>query len=271
LPGGLAKLLASPETSFTYAEAPSVYAQGAAYPGGLAELTGDGILRQQRVVGIAAFPVQYDPKTLELTVYESLEITVTFQGSSAINNKTSLTDSPAYENFLKGELLNYESAREFRQAVSSDLTQLNMDGQGSGAQAAAVSWAPPEPGWRVRVQQDGFYELTYDELNVVGFLDSNPDPTTFQLYHMGQEVAIQVPGEDDGDFDLTDTIRFFGEGADSKYSKDSVYWLTYDPLGEKQGKRMPSRDGPPGAATTPDYYSASRHMENNAVYLSRAI
>lgn len=267
-PGGLAELPASPETSFTYAEAPSVYAQSAAYPGGLAELTGDGILRQQRVVGIAAFPVQYDPKTLELTVYESLEITVTFQGSSAINNKTSLTDSPTYENFFRGELLNYESAREFRQASSPSADQLDLSAEGTGAQAAAIPWAPPEPGWRVSVQQDGFYELTYDELNAVGFLDDSPDPRTFQLYHMGEEVAIQVTGEADGVFDPTDEIRFFGQAINSKYTKDSVYWLTYDPDKILQGKRMASRDGTPGTALTPDNYPASRHMESNLGYRS---
>ncbi len=51
----------------------------AQYPGALAEVASDGIVRQQRVAGIAAYPVQYRPGTRELTVYESLTIRLTFR------------------------------------------------------------------------------------------------------------------------------------------------------------------------------------------------
>lgn len=249
------------ETSMVYVEDPSVYMEGAVYPGILAELSGDGVLRQQRVAGIAAYPVQFDPKAMELTVYESLTIVVKFQGAELTGNNSLISDSPTYENLLRGELLNYESARNFRQADSPAVSETNLSG-------AAIPWAPPEPGWRISVQQDGFYELSYSELSGVDFLDTSPDPRTFQLYHMGEEVAIQVPGEEDGVFDENDTIRFFGQVISSKYTQDSVYWLTYDPLGVRQGKRMAFRDGTPGTATIPSYYSASRHMESNLYYFS---
>ncbi len=265
---GLTESLPVSESTFIYAEDSSVYAERTVYPGVLSEISADGVLRQQRVVGIAAYPVQYDPKTMQLTVYESLQITVNFEGSSNISSLSSITDSPGYENFFQGELLNYESARGFRQASSPSADKLDLTPEGAVAQAVAIPWAPPEPGWRVSVQQDGFYELSFSELSAVGFLDDSPNPRTFQLYHMGEEVAIQVTGEDNGEFDLTDTIRFFGEGADSIYTQDSVYWLTYDPAGVVQGKRLESRDGTPGTALTPDNYPASLHMENNAVYLS---
>lgn len=264
----LAEMRPAAENTFIYEENPAVYVAGVVYPGILAETTGDGILRQQRVMGIAAYPVQYDPKAMQLTIYESLLITVSFQGSSAINNLSPLSDSPTYENFLRSELLNYESARGFRQVTSADTSQPDGSVQGRRAQTTAVPWAPPEPGWSVRVQQDGFYELSYNELTAVGFLASDPDPRTFQLYYMGEEVAIEVIGEEDGAFNSTDTIRFFGQGTGSKYTKDSIYWLTYDPAGIVQGKRCQSRDGTPGTAATPGNYSAVKHLESNSYYLS---
>ena len=264
----LAEMRPAAENTFIYEENPSVYFMGAVYPGILAETTGDGVLRQQRVVGVAAYPIQYDPKAMQLTIYESLLITVSFQGSSAINNLYPISDSPTYENFLRGELLNYESARGFRQVTSADTSQPDGSVQGRGAQTSSIPWAPPEPGWRVRVQQDGFYELSYYELTAVGFLASDPDPRTFQLYYMGEEVAIEVIGEEDGAFNSTDTIRFFGQGTGSKYTKDSIYWLTYDPAGIVQGKRMGSRDGTPGTAATPGNFSAVKHLESNSYYLS---
>ena len=268
LPEGLVESPSVSESNFIYAEDPSVYADEAVYPEVLAEISADGILRQQRVVGVAAYPIQYDPKAMQLTVYESLQITISFEGSSNISSLSLITDSPSYENFFKGELLNYESARGFRQASSPNAAQQDLSGEGSGAQAAEIPWAPPEPGWRVRVQGDGFYQLTYSELSDIGFLDSNPDPRTFQLFYMGEEVAIQVPGEEDGVFGTEDTVRFFGQGMDSKYAQNSVYWLTYDLSGVVQGKRLESRDGTPGTSAMPGNYRASLHMENNAYYLS---
>ena len=71
-----------PTPSLTVAEDPAVYGGAATYPGILAQVANDGVVRQQRVAGIAAYPVQYHPGTRKLTVYESLRVEVTFEGST---------------------------------------------------------------------------------------------------------------------------------------------------------------------------------------------
>jgi len=65
-----------PAPVFTRAEDPKIYAGTAGYPGALAGVTGDAVLRQQRVAGISVYPAQYRPDTRQLTVYESLRVSI---------------------------------------------------------------------------------------------------------------------------------------------------------------------------------------------------
>lgn len=265
----------------------AVYGCDAAYPGVLAEVANDGIVRGQRVAGIAIYPVQYNPVTRELTIYESLTVRVTF--ASAMSGQTpspngltkgSEPESAVYEQGLGRALLNYETARGWRQqepAISSLQPEKIEGGQGlspaeaapagGDASAASGTWAPPSPGWRVKVREEGFYKLTYAELLAAGTLAGNPDPRAFRMYNMGTEVAISVAGESDGRFDSGDSIVFYGQAVNSKYTLDNVYWLTH---GQGTGLRMGVRDGTPGAAPAPTHTEALRHLETNARYLSSA-
>jgi hypothetical protein len=249
---------ALPDPGFVIAEDPAVYKGEEDYPGALARVSSDGVLRQQRVVSIGVYPVQYHPKSMELTVYESLLIEVSFEGSFSTQPQALFSESDIYESLLGQELLNYDTARQWRQPAALPFMQLQ-----SGTAGAALPWAPPAPGWRVKVRTDGFYKLTYTELLTAGLPVASLDPRTFQLYNLGNELAIFVEGEADGKFDQTDTVLFYGQALASKYTADNVYWLTY---GKAQGLRMGTRDGAPTTAATPAYYSAQRHMEANAYY-----
>jgi len=258
-----------PKPSLVLEEDPAVYAGDATYPGALAEVANDGVVRQQRVAGVVAYPVQYRPATKELTVYEWLRVTVTFEGAQAAGGKATSIDSPAYEKMLRGELLNYETARSWRQALTPSPSSVLGEGEEAepDISAASAPWAPPSPGWRVKVREEGLYKLTYAELQAAGLPVGTLDPRTFRLYNLGSEVAIQVTGESDGKFGSGDSIIFYGQAVASKYTWDNVYWLTY---GGANGLRMASRSGAPGTAATPASYRARRHLESNPLYLSNA-
>jgi hypothetical protein len=251
---------ALPVPSFVFEEDPAVYAGEAAYPGALAQVASDGVMRQQRVVGIAVYPVQYHPETRELTIHEWLRVEVTFKGGLSALRQAPSPEAAAYENLFRQELMNYETARPWRQALPSAMPA-------TGTEAGSLPWAPPVPGWRVKVREDGFYRLTYDELGAAGVPVDMLDPRTLQLYNLGSEVAIYVTGEDDERFDPGDTILFYGQAVESKYTADNVYWLTY---GGDPGLRMGSRDGTPGEEATPSHYPADRHMEQNNWYITTA-
>ncbi|HPS42057.1 MAG TPA: C25 family cysteine peptidase, partial [Anaerolineaceae bacterium] len=249
------------DKTYTYVQNPEVYSSNDLFPSQAASVSSDGVLRQQRVAGISLFPVQYNPVSQELIVYESITVTVSFTGSTTPNRRAVSPESDAYEALFKADLLNYPSASAWRLPVGTQIADLLP------ATASSLPWAPPNPGWKIKVGSDGIYKVTYAELSTAGLPVDSLDPQTFQLFYLGNEVAIRVSGEQDGKFDPADAIFFYGQAVSSKYTKMNVYWLTY---GKTTGLRMSTRDVTPGAATVPVSYDAFRHMESNNYYIGGA-
>jgi hypothetical protein len=240
----------------------AIYDGHDAFPSNLASIASDGIIRQQRVVGINTLIVQYQPDELTLTVFERLNVIVSFNNRQPDFNESKVIESSPYENFFREHLLNYEEARLWRQegTAAVETNQMN-EAQTSGAFSG--HWSPPSPGWRIKVREDGIYKITYNELRDVHFPVMSLAPSTLQLFYLGNESAIYVEGEADGRFDPSDYIIFYGQAIDSKYTADNVYWLTY---GKTNGNRMAKRDGTPGEAETPEYFISRKHMEENIYY-----
>ena len=249
---------AFPQLEYSIEEDAAVYA-GGEYPGALAMVMNDGMLRQQRVIGLSIYPVQYDAAANELIVYESLEVELKYSGGML--SGAAEADSEVYEEVFAGELLNYESSQEMREAQGGMMMRsFSMFGAG-----ASLPWTPPSPAWRVKVREDGFYRLSYVDLAVAGLPVTTLDPRTLKLYYLGQEMAIQVSGEGDGKLDSADSLLFYGQKVDSKYTNDNVYWITY---GGSSGLRMGSRNGTVSGGTLPASFTAKRHYEENHTYYS---
>ena len=248
-----------PQPEYVVEEDAGVYG-GGEYPGSLAMVMNDGMLRQQRVIGLVVYPVQYDARTNELVVYESLEVEVKYSGGSLYGG--GVEESEVYEGVFAEGLLNYESSQEMREPQGMMMRPMGLMEAGGGA---GLPWSPPEPGWRVKVREEGFYQVSYVDLAIAGLPVTTLDPRTIKLYHLGQEVAIQVIGENDGKLDDADSIIFYGQGVESKYTWDNVYWLTY---GGGVGLRVASKDGAPTGGGVPAYFPATRHYEENHEYFS---
>jgi len=249
-----------PEPITVIQEDPAIYTGVAVYPAAMAEVTSDGVMRQQRVLGIAAYPVQYNPAAQELIVYESLRVEVVFEetptsGALKTTGHVAPGESAAYEDLLRGELLNYEAARAWRSAALPPATE--SAAAAAAAEIDASPWTPPGPGWRVTVREDAFYKLTYAELQKAGLPVDALVPGTFKLYNLGREVAIHEEGDGDSQFEAGESLLFYGQAINSKYTADNIYWLTY---GGTAGLRMAARDGTPEDAVTPASYTAQRHL-----------
>lgn len=258
---GLPELL--PQSVYVTKADPMIYESSNLYPGDLAVVANDGFLRQQRLIGINTYPVQYHPQTMELTVYESLRVEVLFAGGRATIQAEMTSDSDAYEKLLSQILLNYQPAKAWRQSETDLLTnQITLE-----SEQAITTWAPPEPGWRVLVQNDGIYRLSYQELIAAGW-PASVNPGAIQLFNLGEEIAIQVQSGVNGFFDEDeDYILFYGQGIESKYTADNVYWLTY---GVTSGLRMDEHSVSPITPDSPLHYPATRLFEQNKYYASQA-
>ena len=254
-----------PTIDFAVEESSTLYGAAEPYPGSLAKVASDGVIRQQRVAGIAAYPVQYNPSTRELTVYETVRVVVAFGEPTSTAGRPPVAESPAYEGLFRGALLNYETARAWRQAMPPSPTPAGArSGDRPQQLGEGVAWAPPNPGWRLKVRADGFYKVTYAQLQAAGLPVDTLDPRTFRLFYLGSEAALEVAGEADGAFDPGDYVVFYGQAVESKYTRDNVYWLTF---GQANGLRMGQRDGTPGSGSTPDHFTASLRAEQQTYYI----
>ncbi len=130
--------------------------------------------------------------------------------------------------------------------------------------AVSLPWRPPSPAFKIFVDDTGLYQLTYDDLSAAGLPVDELDPRTFQLFEAGREIAVQVTGEVDGSFDAGDSLLFFGQAADTRYTNVNIYWLTY---GHATGLRMASRAGVDDGQLLPAYQAQARYEENQ-IYVS---
>jgi hypothetical protein len=108
--------------------------------------------------------------------------------------------------------------------------------------------------FKIPVGKDGVYRLNYADLVAAGF-PSSVQPGNVQLFHRGIEQAIFVEDHQDGQFNLSDYIDFYGRRNDGTldtelyktvasqphtlynlYNDTTSYFLT---IGSSQGKRMP--------------------------------
>jgi len=114
--------------------------------------------------------------------------------------------------------------------------------------------------YKVGVRETGMHRISYQQLVDAGIPINAVDPTTLSMYFRGQEIAIKVTGEEDGVFNSTDYITFYGErntgwidnfmytDPDNRtnpyvsiYSDINYYFLTYS-LDGSPGRRILERD-----------------------------
>jgi len=134
------------------------------------------------------------------------------------------------------------------------------------APARAVALAGPgtEPDyWKLHVPADGLYRVTYEDLQAAGVPVGSIDPSTFQLFLQGSEVAITL--EDDGDAAFEPGEAILCLQAHTRYTDVNIYWLTY---GKATGLRMNIVDGTPNGGTDPVTFKATVHQEQDVTYQS---
>jgi hypothetical protein len=236
-------------------ESPVVYETDAQYPGAVARLVEVGYLRDQRVAVIELFPAQYNPVSQLVWFHPRLQIEISFSYPDDKGRVwSSRQEVRNFEQLLSDQLVNYGSAREFR-------------GTAAEFSASDDRWPLASEAYKIYVDQDGIYRLSYHDLAAAGAPVDTLDPRTLQIYSMGQEVAIRVMGQDDGRFDQDDHVLFYGQGIRNKYTNENVYWLTY---GHKAGQRMAQRDGTPsGSVPFPSFFDAYLRLEENTRYSSQ--
>lgn len=248
IPGEISQ---QPVISLTYNPDPLIYTSKDAYPAEIARVANDGVLRQQRVVSVALYPVSYLPAENTLIIYEDMQVTVRFENKPSPSLATAKPEVSVFEQILADSLLNYDQSKAWRSAVLPELSKVTR--------GVNATWTPPNPGWRITTGAEGLYHLSAAELALKGVPVGAVADENYHVFHLGTEIAIQVLPDDE--------IYFYAEAVDTKYTSTNVYWLTYDLT---PGIRMQTRDGTPGEEQSPTAFLTSEHFEVDTWYRSQA-
>jgi hypothetical protein len=100
---------------------------------------------------------------------------------------------------------------------------------------------------KIRLADEGVYQITPADLDQAGFSSNTIDPRSFRMIYRGEEQKIFVQGQSDGSFDANDKILFYGTPNDgtldtelylnpndqphqfsSLYTDSSAYFLTWN-------------------------------------------
>jgi hypothetical protein len=240
---------------YEFAVDEAVYSSDALYPADVAELGSSGFIRDQRVVQIRFFPFRYNPVDGELRRATRIRVELAFSyphGQPVLASAREEKDS--FGQVLRNALLNYDSARSWREvspaSASAPVARLGQSGSG----------------YKVLVDEDGIYQLSYDEIESAGMELAGVQCSDLELFNQGEQVAIYVSDEgEDGWFNEGDSLLFYGQEMTTTYAYTNVYWLT---TGDGNGLRMPEREGTLGAGTVLTYFNTTSHWEEDVEYMS---
>jgi hypothetical protein len=155
----------------------------------------------------------------------------------------------------QGQLtLGQGSTRVQQKANVAALTPALVQTQFGLANGAAV---------KIGVKQEGWYRMPQASLVAAG-ISSNTDPRKLQLFVDGQQIPIQVIGEQDGRFDAADSVEFYGLGIDSAATDEHVYWLV---AGATNGSRIKASKTA-GGTPAPGSFQFAVERKDRTVYFS---
>ena len=206
------------------------------YPGlPLARVVREGYIRNQRIIAVALYPIQYFPKTRQLRLYSRFTVNIRFSDgsrSSAVSSRSTtvsssevihnhyipIAESEAFERAFSHQLLNAAQAARFR-AIRPPVP----------AAPTLVSDVGSVTRYKLFVEATGIYAVTAESLaRDWGIELIGTNPASFRLTHGNSDVPIYVNGAEDRRFDPQDAIFFLGHKPRNPYSRWNIYWLTVD-------------------------------------------
>ncbi len=227
------------------------------YPQNLVEVEKIMWVRNQKVARVRIFPVQYNPARNTVRYYSEISLKVNFIGPKT---QSLPQEKDSFDKIFQNMLINYEQAKNWRKSQTSTPNYFP-----SNPLASSVNC------YKIITREDGLYRIDAATLQSAGIDISQIDPRTIQIFNGGgkalplsnfvprpalQELAIQVAGENDGVFNSSDYILFYGRSVSNwdydsvnnqynrytnNYTTQNVHWLTWG--GSFPNKRMAFKDG----------------------------
>ena len=154
---------------------PQAYNLDSFFPENLVEIESTGYLRSQRVLKILFYPFQYNPEKGMLHFNKRIVVEIKFQPSiyASSSQEVSYVDEGSFEAVLSDSLINYEHAKEWRKNPPR-IMKSNLS-----------TPANSQSSYKLVVDQDGVYKVTYNDLITAGVPVGTINPQTLQLFNQG--------------------------------------------------------------------------------------
>ena len=267
---------------YSYSAFSGIYAKDIPFPENITRVDPTEFVRNQRIVKIMLFPVQFNPKTKTVQFHSSITVQVNFIGGE--KGKTNLTAKDPFEYIYRKSLLNYEQAKIWRRTRTQKTFKPKSD-----PFDYSDNW------YKIRLKEDGLYCLTRSDLSNAG-ITGNIDIDKIRMFNGGgrrlplsidsmdfvvKEIPLWIRDKNsNGYFDSNDSLLFYGwwcNGWDydstkkrfgyflHPYDSVNVFWLNFEGGFPDLPKRMEEKDGSlQGQPSIIPYKTVNReHIESN--------
>ena len=243
-------------------------------PNSLAKVGKAGWIRENRVLPLQIYPVQYNPVNGVVKLYHKLVVEVQFNGIAEAPSAIQAfprTESAVYEEMFGNVLINPKTAKQWR---SPDLYRNpSMDTSSFGKLTEnrsrfSIPSAPAitTPRYKIVISESGMYHITSSDLVAAGVDISSIKPNTLTLSNKGKQIPIFVRNYRNGQtidntagLDADTEIIFYAQrhSGEKTYfdpnSQVNVYWLSWN---GGPGLRMETRV----VSTIPPHFSAENSI-----------
>ncbi len=255
------------------------------YPAEIISFDSPTFLRNQRIVELEMFPLQYNPVRKSARYHSEITVKVSFHGGrkGAVKSERDL-----FERIYQNVLLNYQQSRGWRK--TADTMKFLKPG-------IIYPFGYSDNWYKMIIWDNGIYRIDRSTLMDAGVPVGSLDPRTLRMFSGGgkvlpldnsnpflelKEMAVWVSGEEDSSFDSEDYVLFFGWSTNdweydstgavadfhtNPFTNENVFWLTFNPTSSFSDppKRMQVKDGSPAGPDgfVPLKFKSRVHMERD--------
>ncbi|MBN2424366.1 MAG: hypothetical protein JXB44_05015 [Calditrichaceae bacterium] len=229
-----------------------------------------GKYRDLPLYALNIIPIKYNPQTKTLTWIKQVEIEISVDNYNDISGlHSSSVPVKSRTKLPASAILNKSFYASPQATVSAQATELDDLHSNPVFKHGNI--------YKIKVNEDGLYKVTYDDLIKAGYPVNSVNPKKLRLYNKGIEIPVYFYGSKDDQFDEGDFFEFWGEKTEKTFydtypemwtdpfTDINVYWLV---SGEINGLRMVEESGSlvktqPGSFIRPRYFRETIHVEKN--------
>lgn len=154
-----------------------IYDKDVFYPEKMVSFDSPTFMRDQKIVRLKIYPVQYNPLRKAIKYYSDITITVDFVGGEKNEGKI---EKDLFENVYRETILNYETAKNWRKTRETGLKKV--------LQVNPFSYS--DTWYKITLRDNGVYKLDGSYLASAGINLSSIDPQKIRIFSGGGNLFL---------------------------------------------------------------------------------